>query len=130
MRAIRWKSKYQTGISPIDDRTMALVDTLNEVAGEANQVEHCEDLNEFFDEITNATEDMLEKLNASSSDISGEVELLEDEFRSMLVSKLPLAAKGTPACTDCCKCSLLEKRMREWLDEPFTDQAQCKSESS
>jgi hypothetical protein len=127
MRPLRWKSKYRTGLSSIDNRNRDLVDTLNAVAAEANRVEHCQDLNDFFSQISNFTEDMLIK---SSVDVAGEVELFENELHRLLESKLPLLARGTPACTDCCMCSLLEKRTKAWLGDTFTNRAQCVSESN
>jgi len=130
MRPLRWKSKYRIDVTAIDNRNRALVDTLNEVAAEANRVEHCQDLNDFFNEITTAAGNMLNQLNESTSDASGDVELFENELRRLLESKLPLAARGTPACTDCCICSLLEKRTRAWLGDAFANQAQCEPESN
>jgi len=127
MRAIRWKSRYLTGIPETDRHIRALVDRLNEMAGEANTVEHCQDLNDIFSRITRLTEAMLTTLGESSRAVVDTVEMFETELDKLLESELPLAARGTPACTDCCMCSLLEKRTRAWLGEAFENRAQCDS---
>lgn len=62
MRLIRWKSRYSTGIQELDARIRALVDLLNGTAVEANNVEHCQDLNDFFEQIFELIEDVLIKL--------------------------------------------------------------------
>jgi hypothetical protein len=117
-----------TGIQELDARIRALVELLNDSAGEANKVEHCQDLNEFFEQITSLTEDMLIQLGESPGDVNKTVESFEADLNAMLVSGLPLAARGTPACNDCCMCSLLERRANDWLGLPFTNRAQCESE--
>ncbi len=126
MRLLRWKSKYLTGNAAIDGRTRAMADTLNAAIAEANAVEHCEDLNEFTDELVAATEAMLAKVSKSPAHAGGELETFENELRDILVTKLPLAARGTPACDDCGMCSLYEKKAREWLGDEFTDRATSK----
>lgn len=127
MRLLRWKSRYLTGISEIDMRIRALVDFLNETAVEANRVEHCQDLNDFFEQITRLTEDMLIQLGKSPDDVVKTLEKFETELDDMLESWLPLAARGTPACNDCCMCSLLESRASDWLGLVFANRAQCDS---
>jgi hypothetical protein len=123
MKLLRWKSKYLTGNTSIDARTRAMADTLNSVIAEADAVEHCEDLNEFTSEIVAATDAMLARVSESSADASAELGAFENELRDILVTKLPLAARGTPACDDCGMCSLYEKKAREWLGGEFTDRA-------
>jgi hypothetical protein len=130
MKLLRWKSKYLTGNADIDARTRAMADTLNAVIAEANKVEHCEDLNGFTDDIITATENMLTRITESSADASGELGAFEDELRDKLASKLPLDARGTPACDDCGMCSLLEKESRDWLGDEFTDRAKSESKTS
>jgi len=66
MRPLRWKSRYLTGISETDVRISALVGMLNETAGEAKRVEHCRDLNDFFEQFTRLTEDMLIYLSVTT----------------------------------------------------------------
>jgi hypothetical protein len=128
MRLIRWKSRYLTGMPELDARIRALVDLLNETAGEANRVEHCQDLNEFFERITRLTEDMLIQLGESPGDVIKTMESFQADLNDLLESGLPLAARGTPACNDCCMCSLLESHAKDWLGLPFTNRAQCESE--
>ena len=129
MRPLRWKSRYLTGISETDRRIRALVDLLNETAGEAKRVEHCQDLTDFFGQITSLTEDMLTQPGESPGDVVETQEKFETELNDMLESGLPLAARGTPACNDCCMCSLLESRAKAWLGLVFTNRAQCDSET-
>ena len=123
MKLLRWKSKYLTGNTAMDERSRSLVDTLNEAIAGANQVEHCADLNDFTAEIVSVTEDRLGSLSPSSTRPSVELGALENQLRNLLVSKLPLAARGTPACDDCGLCSHLEKEIREWLGDEFTNRA-------
>lgn len=125
MRKLRWKTKYRTGLSTLDDRKKALADSMNEFVAQANQVEHCQDLSDFFDQIATATESMLAKSSTSAPAAGGEIELLENQLRELLESNLPFGARGTPACTDCCMCSLLEKRTKAWLGDAFENRAQC-----
>jgi hypothetical protein len=129
MRPLRWKSRYLTGISETDMRISALVGILNETAGEAKKVEHCQDLNDYFEQFTRLTEDMLIQLGESPGDVVKTLEKFETELDAMLYSGLPLAARGTPACNDCCMCSLLESRAKAWLGLEFTNRAQCESEA-
>jgi hypothetical protein len=129
MRPLRWKSRYLTGISETDMRISTLVGILNETASEAKKVEHCQDLNDYFEQFTRLTEDMLIQLGESPGDVVNTLEKFETELDAMLYSGLPLAARGTPACNDCCMCSLLESRAKAWLGLEFTNRAQCESEA-
>jgi len=47
-------------------RISALVGMLNETAGEAKRAEHCRDLNDFFEQFTRLTEDMLIYLSVTT----------------------------------------------------------------
>ena len=129
MRLIRWKSRYSTGIQELDARIRSLVDVLNETALEANKVEHCQDLNDFFEQIVQLTEDMLKKCREAQGDVVETFEKYQADLDGLLESGLPLAARGTPACNDCCMCSLLESRAKTWLGLVFTNRAQCDSET-
>jgi len=129
MRPLRWKPRSLTGISETDVRTSALAGILNATAGEANRVEHCQELNDFFEQFTRLTEDMLIQLGESPGDVVKTLEKFETERDDMLDSGQPLAARGTPACNDCCMCSLLESRAKAWLGLEFTSRAQCDSEA-
>jgi len=57
------------------------------------------------------------------------LEKLETEINDMLESGLPLATRETPACNDCCMCTLLVCHARAWLGLVFTNRAQCDSET-
>lgn len=129
MRLIRWKSRYLNGIQELDARIRALVDLLNGTAVEANNVEHCQDLNDFFEQIFELTEDGLVKLGETQGDLDETFQEYQAELDDLLQSGLPLAARGTPACNDCCMCSLLERRVKTWLGLEFTNRAQCDSET-
>jgi hypothetical protein len=124
MRQLRWKSKYLRGIESLDRRTKSLVDSLNGFAGEARQREHCQDLNEFFEKIATTIEKFLRQASDTNS-ATAEIEWLENHLHGLLVSDLPLGARGTPACTDCCLCSALEKTIRNWLGNEFENRADC-----
>ena len=130
VRLIRWKSRYSTGIQGLDARIRALVELLNETAAEANKVEHCQDLNDFFEQIFELTEDMLIKLGETQGDVDEMFLTYQAGLDRLLESGLPLSARGTPACNDCCMCSLLEKRIKAWLGYEFTNRAQCVSETN
>jgi hypothetical protein len=118
-----------TGISDTDMQNRTLVDLLNETAGEAKRMEHCQDLNDFFDQISRLTENTLIQLGKSPADAAETQEHFKAELDNLLESGLPLAARGTPACNDCCMCSLLERRTRDWLGLAFANRAQCDSET-
>jgi hypothetical protein len=130
MRLIRWKSKYSTGIQELDARIRSLVDLLNETALEANKVEHCQDLNDFFKRIVELTEDMLTAPGKTQGDLDETLQTYQAELDELLESALPLSARGTPACNDCCMCSLLERRAKNWLGLEFTNRADCDIETS
>jgi hypothetical protein len=130
VRLIRWKSRYSTAIQALDDRIRSLVDLLNETALEANKVEHCQDLNDFFAQIFELTENVLIKLGETQGDVDETFQEYQVELAELLESELPLSARGTPACNDCCMCSLLEGRVKTWLGSEFTNRAQCDSETN
>ena len=130
MRLIRWKSRYSTGIQELDARIRSLVDVLNETALEANKVEHCQDLNDFFEQIVELTEDKLIKPGETHGDVDETLQTYQAELDELLESGLPLSARGTPACNDCCMCSLLERRIKVWLGLEFSNRAQCDSEAN
>ena len=127
VRLIRWKSGYLTGIRKLDARIRSLVDLLNETALEANTVEHCQDLNDFSEQIVELTEDALTRPGATQGDLDETLQTYQAELDQLLESALPLSARGTPACNDCCMCSHLERRAKAWLGLEFIDRAQCDS---
>lgn len=128
MRPLRWKSRYLTGDAGLDARSRALVDALNETAADAKRVEHCQDFEDFSARIAEHAQGMLEQLRGAEAVVA--VERCEYELGRVLETGLPLAARGTPACTDCCLCSLLEKRTRAWLGQPHTNRSQCGAHGS
>jgi len=125
VRLIRWKSRFSTGIQELDDRIRSLVGLLNETASEANKVEHCQDLNDFFEQIFELTGSMLIKLGETQGDLNETLQTYQAELDALLEAGLPLSARGTPACNDCYMCSLLERRIKGWLGLEFTNRAQC-----
>ena len=129
MRLLRWKSGYLTGIQQLDVRIRSLIDLLNETALDANKVEHCQDLNALFEQITGLTGDVLMNPGETQGDVIEIFEKYQAELDELLESGLPLSARGTPACTDCCMCSLLERRVKYWLGLEFTNRAQCNTET-
>jgi hypothetical protein len=107
MRKLRWKSRYQSGDAASDAHRRQLVELLNTFVDDAHTVEHCQDLTELFERIASATETSLTENTDTAT--------LEGELQRLLKDGLPLPARGTPACTECCMCSAIEKRLSEWM---------------
>lgn len=89
-------------------RNTALVDVLNGTAGEAKRVEHCQDLNDFFAQITRLTEAMLVQPGESPDDVVEAQEKFETELDHILASGLPLAARG-PVHVTTVACAVFSK---------------------
>jgi hypothetical protein len=103
---------------------------LNETAVEASKVEHCQDLNDFFEQIFELTEGVLIKLGQAQGNLDETLQTYQAELDELLETGLPLSARGTPAFNDCCMCSLLERRVKAWLGLELTNRAQCDSQNN
>jgi hypothetical protein len=75
------------------------------------------------------TDDMLTNLDETQGDVIEIFEKYQAEPDEQPESGLPLSARGTPACDDCCMCRLREWRIRTWSGLEFTNRAQCDSEA-
>lgn len=109
MRALRWKSKYLTGIPEIDERNRSLVNILNERILDSSKVEHCQDLNDLHDSLAKLLETMLSQANSS-------IDKYEDEIQQFISRELPLPALDGSACHSCELCDIFETRIKAWLD--------------
>lgn len=116
MRPLRWKTKYLTGISEIDQHNRALTDILNELAKESSHLEHCQDMNELYSNLVERVETRLSQKTLSAADIPVAMTLHDAEIRQLLLTNLPLPAKDTSACRHCGLCDRLEQQVVEWLD--------------
>jgi hypothetical protein len=113
MRRLRRSSRNLISGDPaIDARNQALVTIVTDMAAELQSTEHCQDMNEFYDDVVDRTEQRLEaakrgELDASESDAG---------MRAFLAERMPLPARDGPACRDCGLCELLEEQIGAWLD--------------
>lgn len=113
MRAIRWKKRYITGDEILDERNRALVALVAGLREELSSVEHCQDMNELADRLSDLAG---ERLSALAND-SSRVHESETAIRSLLKNDFPLAALSTPACRECGLCDLLSERVERWLSD-------------
>jgi hypothetical protein len=107
MRRLRWKRQYQTGDPWTDARHLALAELLGTTADELAAKEHCADMDDLYGDLLDAASEMLTDAAAQRSGIV-----------ALVASRLPLAARNTPACKDCGLCDLLEQRVAVWNDPP------------
>jgi len=81
------------------------------MATELQTTEHCQDMNDFYDDLVELTEQRL--------DLAGQDEWVEAgsdaRFQSFLDERMPLPARDGPACKDCGLCELLEEQVSGWL---------------
>ncbi|HHB93008.1 MAG TPA: hypothetical protein ENK59_07350 [Thioploca sp.] len=105
MRRVRWKSKYSSGISKIDNHNKNLLNILNDLVIKANQLEHCQDLSDLHKHIGELVEIELQKIDTGQF----------KEIQDLLIMELPLAARNTQACHDCNLCDHLDEQVGQWL---------------
>lgn len=114
MRRLRRSSRNpSTGDPAVDGRHRALVGILGEMATELQTTEHCQDMNDFYDDLVELTEQRLD------SAARGEwVEAESDaRLRVFLDERMPLPARDGPACKDCELCEVLEDQVHDWLGD-------------
>ncbi|MCK5876411.1 MAG: hypothetical protein KAG43_02150 [Candidatus Marithrix sp.] len=104
MKRMRWKSKYLVGISEIDNNNKQLTYILNDLVLKSSQLEHCQDLSDLHEQISDIVEDMLQKKQMD-----------EMKLKSILTQGLPLQARGTQACHSCDLCDNLNEQISDWL---------------
>jgi len=113
MRRLRRSSRNpSTGDPVVDGRHRALVGILGVMGIELQNTEHCQDMNDFHDDLVELTEQRL------GSAAQGEWVEIESNarFRGFLDERMPLPARDGPACKDCGLCELLEDQVSDWLE--------------
>lgn len=113
MQRIRWKSRYASGDPDVDRQARALVEGLNDFITEMTRLEHCRDITELHTRLGAAVADTLSQ--AAGQDGTEVLANLHKQVNEIIAEGLPLPAKGTPACTNCGLCNLIDERMTDWL---------------
>jgi hypothetical protein len=112
MRRLRRSSQNPiTGDPVIDGRNQALVTIVADMATELQSTEHCQDMNEFYDDLVEMTEQRLDAAKQGSLD----VQTSDPRIQVLLNERMPLPARDGPACRDCGLCELLEEQVGGWL---------------
>jgi hypothetical protein len=112
MRRLRRSSRHPTtGDTVIDGRNHALVTIVNDMATELQSTEHCQDMNEFYDDLVELTEQRLDAAKQGSLDAQAS----DARIQAFLEERMPLPALDGPACRDCGLCGLLEEQVGAWL---------------
>jgi hypothetical protein len=112
MRRLRRSSRRLTSGDPaIDARNQALVTIVTDMAAELQSTEHCQDMNEFYDDLVDLTEQQLEAAKQGELDVSES----DAGMQVFLEERMPLPARDGPACRDCGLCDLLEEQIEAWL---------------
>lgn len=112
MRRLRRSSRNPATRDPaVDGRHRALVGILGDMATELQTTEHCQDMNDFYDDLVGITE---ERLGAAQQ---GHLVAAESDsrIRHFLEERMPLPARDGPACKDCGLCEVLEEQVSDWL---------------
>ena len=126
MRRLRRSSRNpSTGDPAIDGRHKALVGILGEMAAELQTTEHCQDMNDFYDDLVELTE---QRLDSAARDEWVEVDS-DARFRDFLAERMPLPARDGPACKDCELCEVLDDRVHDWLGDAPTRSRRSGSKS-
>lgn len=112
MRRLRRSSRNpSTGDPGVDGRHRALVGIIGEMATALQTTEHCQDMNDFYDDLVELAEQRF--------DDAAQGEWVETEsdarFQEFLNERMPLPARDGPACKDCGLCELLEEQVTDWL---------------
>ena len=102
MKAIRWKKRYLSGDSKLDECNKALVALLADLRDELSKKEHCQDINELTERLSDLTK---QKLSESAKGPEGGAEY-DAAIRNLLKNDFPLASLSTPACRECGLCDL------------------------
>lgn len=118
MKAVRWKKRYLTGNAKLDEHNQALVALLNELRDELSRKEHCQEINELTDRLSDLTG---QRLSMLSEDAAGAGES-DRAIRDLLKNDFPLATLSTPACRNCGLCDLVADRVGQWLSAGSAEQ--------
>jgi len=111
MKAIRWKKRYLTGDSRLDERNKALVALLADLRDELSKKEHCHEINELTERLSDLTK---QRLSESAKGPESGTEY-DAAIRNLLKNDFPLASLSTPACRECGLCDFEEDRIANWL---------------
>ena len=112
MRRLRRSSRRLISGDPaIDARNQALVTMVTDMAAELQSTEHCQDMNEFYDDVVELTEQRLEAAQQGELDVSES----DAGMQAFLDERMPLPARDGPACRDCGLCERLEEQIGAWL---------------
>ncbi|CAK0754374.1 hypothetical protein CCP3SC1_2340001 [Gammaproteobacteria bacterium] len=107
MKIIRWKGRYLTGETGVDQRNRALVDCLNGFINATKQREHCQDVENLLNDLAVKLEGILTK-DPMVADLIAQI-------RDSLMESLPLPTRKTPACRKCDICDLAEQRIAQHI---------------
>ncbi|AHF00059.1 hypothetical protein [Thioalkalivibrio paradoxus] len=114
MRRLRRSSRNPTSGDPVIDRqNQALSRILFDMGDELRATEHCQDMNEFYDDLVDLAEQRFDAAAAGTLDVPE----ADEEIREFLAERMPLPARDGPACRDCGLCEKLEDRVCAWLPE-------------
>jgi hypothetical protein len=112
MRRLRRSSRNpNTGDPVIDGRNQSLVTIVTDMATEMQSTEHCQDMNEFYDDLVELTEQRLDATKQGALDASAS----DAGIQAFLEERMPLPARDGPACRDCGLCERLEEQVGAWL---------------
>lgn len=107
MKILRWKGRYLTGNSEIDQQNREFIDCLNGFINATKQREHCQ-------EIENLLEDSATKLeNHLALEPQSTAKILQ--IKTDLIKSLPMPTRNTPACRKCDICDLAEQRIAQHI---------------
>ena len=113
MKAIRWKKRYLTGDSKLDERNEALVTLLADLRDELSKKEHCQEINELTERLLDLTKQRLSQ-SAKGPESGAEYDAA---ILNLLKNDFQLASLSTPACRECGLCDLEEDRIANWLSQ-------------
>jgi hypothetical protein len=112
MRRLRRSSRNPaTGDPVVDGRNRALVTIISDMATELQSTEHCQDMNEFYDDLVELTEQRLDAATKGSFDVRAS----DLGIEGVLEKRMPLPARDGPACRDCGLCEEFEEQVGVWL---------------
>lgn len=95
----------------VDGRHTELVGIIGEMATALQTTEHCQDMNDFYDDLVELAEQRLD--DAAQGDWVATDS--DARFQEFLKKRMPLPARDGPACKDCGLCELLEEQVTGWL---------------
>ena len=122
MRHLRWKQKFISGFSCLDQSKRHLYQQLQTLQSEMGRTEHCQDMLELMDQLNEQAHSLLE------TKVPNQLPTHVAEIGRSLDQYLPLAALDTPACRACSVCDRTEVLLHDWLEaaeHPDNDSPEC-----